>query len=163
MRVAALHHVSLGDESIVHLTFSANVDNPGQNVALGKPSLQSSTLWQYSPDLAVDSNTETCSFTPRSSEQRWWQVHLGSDSLNVQSVAVTISPGSYQKFTIFVIGKSLQFIEVLTLRSVCHRIAGGQQGHVQAMLQVRWHIRNEESRISVQRRPRAPGSIRLHP
>ena len=82
---------------ICHLT--------GENIALGKSSLQSSTLWNYSADLAVDSNKETCSFTPRSSEQRWWQVHLGDPNANVQSVAITISPGSYQKFTIFIIGK----------------------------------------------------------
>ena len=76
----------------------------GENIALGKSSLQSSTLWNYSADLAVDSNGDTCSFTPRSSEQRWWQVHLGDPHANVQSVAITISPGSYQKFTIFIIG-----------------------------------------------------------
>lgn len=77
----------------------------GENMALGKSSLQSSTLWNYSADLAVDSKPDSCSFTPRSSEQRWWQVHLG-DAVIVQAVAVTISPGSYQKFTIFVIGKT---------------------------------------------------------
>ena len=70
---------------------------------MGKSSLQSSTLWNYHPDLAVDANPDTCSFTPRSGEQRWWQVHLGGDGINVQSVAITLSPGSYQKFTIFII------------------------------------------------------------
>lgn len=75
----------------------------GHNLALGKSSLQSSTLWNYEPGLAVDSDPDSCSFTPRSSEQRWWQVHLG-DASTVQAVAITISPGSYQKFTIFVIG-----------------------------------------------------------
>lgn len=74
-----------------------------ENVAVGKSSLQSSTLWNYHPDLAVDANPDTCSFTPRSGEQRWWQVHLGGDGINVQSVAITLSPGSYQKFTIFII------------------------------------------------------------
>lgn len=73
-----------------------------QNAALAKSALQSATLWNYQPDLAVDGNGDTCSFTPRSGEQRWWQVHLG-DGLKVQSVAITISPGSYQKFTIFII------------------------------------------------------------
>ena len=76
----------------------------GRNLALGKSSLQSSTLWNYEPALAVDSDPDTCSFTPRSTEQRWWQVHL-DNAAAVQAVAVTISPGSYQKFTIFVIGK----------------------------------------------------------
>ena len=75
----------------------------GQNLALGKPSLQSSTLWNYEPGLAVDDDPDSCSFTPRSTDQRWWQVHLG-DAVTIQSVAVTISPGSYQHFTIFVIG-----------------------------------------------------------
>jgi hypothetical protein len=74
-----------------------------QNLALGKSSLQSSTLWSYDPGLAVDSDPDSCSFTPRSTDQRWWQVHLG-DAVTIQSVAVTISPGSYQHFTIFVIG-----------------------------------------------------------
>ena len=81
----------------------------GENIALGKSALQSSTLWNYSANLAVDSNGDTCSFTPRSSEQRWWQVHLGDPNANVQSVAITISPGSYQKFTIFVIGEDTKY------------------------------------------------------
>ena len=76
----------------------------GRNLALGKSSLQSSTLWSYEPDLAVDSDPDSCSFTPRSTDQRWWQVHLGS-AVTIQSVAVTISPDSYQHFTIFVIGE----------------------------------------------------------
>ena len=75
----------------------------GQNLAVGKPSLQSSTLWNYEPGLAVDDDPDSCSFTPRSTDQRWWQVHLG-DAVTIQSVAVTISPGSNQHFTIFVIG-----------------------------------------------------------
>ena len=74
------------------------------NLALGKSSLQSSTLWSYDAGLAVDGDPDSCSFTPRSSEQRWWQVHLG-DAVTIQAVAVTISPGAYQQFTIFVIGE----------------------------------------------------------
>ena len=85
-------------------TWSETIPECRENVALGKSSLQSSTLWNYSPDLAVDANADTCSFTPRSNEQRWWQVHLG-DKIKVQTVAITISPGSYQKFTIFIIGR----------------------------------------------------------
>ncbi len=85
----------------------------GHNLALGRPSLQSSTLWGYDPGLAVDGDPDTCSFTPRSSELRWWQVHLagaeGGDgpgqSVVIESVAVTVSPGTYQRFTIFVIGE----------------------------------------------------------
>ena len=56
--------------------------------------------------LFSDSDPDTCSFTPRSSEQRWWQVHLG-DALNVQAVAISITPGAFQKFTIFIIGISI--------------------------------------------------------
>ena len=70
---------------------------------MGKPSLQSATLWSYDPGLAVDGDPDSCSFTPRSAEQRWWQVHLGPEGRVIRSVAVTISPGAYQHFTIFVI------------------------------------------------------------
>ncbi|XP_071750190.1 uncharacterized protein [Lepeophtheirus salmonis] len=73
-----------------------------ENLALNKSALQSATLWTYEPELAVDSLTSSCSFTPRSSETRWWQVHLGKSHV-IESVAITISPGSYQRFTIFVI------------------------------------------------------------
>ena len=52
----------------------------------------------------MDGDPDSCSFTPRSPEQRWWQVHLG-DAVTIQAVAVTISPGAYQQFTIFVIGE----------------------------------------------------------
>ena len=93
----------------------------GLNLALGRPSLQSSTLWGYEPGLAVDSDPDTCAFTPRSAELRWWQVHLAgrsgeeeeedgqpshTEAVLIESVAVTISPGTYQRFTIFVIGES---------------------------------------------------------
>ena len=71
-------------------------------MAVGKTALQSSTLWNYEPSMAVDSDPESCSFTPRSTDQRWWQVHLG-ESVAVQAVSVTITPGAFQKFTIFVI------------------------------------------------------------
>lgn len=64
----------------------------------------------------MDGDPETCAFTPRSSELRWWQVHLAGleesqddkekkESVVIESVAVTISPGTYQRFTIFVIGE----------------------------------------------------------
>ncbi|XP_069182423.1 uncharacterized protein [Procambarus clarkii] len=72
------------------------------NLARGKRTLQSSTLWSYAPEMAVDGNPDTCSFTPRGPEPRWWQVHLGH-KFNVISVGVTISPGSMQEFTIYVI------------------------------------------------------------
>ena len=92
-----------GVEFVGAFTFLSSGLVSGQNLALGKPSLQSSTLWNYEPGLAVDDDPDSCSFTPRSTDQRWWQVHLG-DAVTIQSVAVTISPGSYQHFTIFVIG-----------------------------------------------------------
>lgn len=62
----------------------------------------SATLWNYRAALAVDGNPDTCSFTPRTAEQRWWQVDLGTDH-HVGSVALIINKDSYQEFTIFVI------------------------------------------------------------
>ena len=117
------------------------------NLALGRPTNQSSQLWNYrcgithfnvtripsslvsfpSSKLAVDGNAETCSFTDRVTEyQRWWSVELppkikgyeplisrGGDNKSigftsgraVNKVAVTITPGDYQKFTVFIVGK----------------------------------------------------------
>ncbi|XP_063849030.1 LOW QUALITY PROTEIN: uncharacterized protein LOC135093582 [Scylla paramamosain] len=72
------------------------------NLARGKRALQSATLWSYVPEMAVDGNSDTCSFTPRGPDPRWWQVHLGH-KFNVITVGVTISPGSVQEFTIYVI------------------------------------------------------------
>ncbi len=72
-------------------------------MALGKQTLQSSTLWNYVSDLAVDEDATTCSFTPKSRSQRWWQVAL-DEPVTVQAVAVTITEGSYQHFTLFVVG-----------------------------------------------------------
>jgi hypothetical protein len=125
---------------------------PEWNLALGKPSLQSSTLWSYDPGLAVDADPESCSFTHRANEQRWWQVHLG-EAVRIQSVAVTITPGTYQHFTIFVIGNekvTFGCMEVLLMNRF--RASGGEQGHVQAVLQVRWEVRVQEGHVLVQRR-----------
>ena len=44
------------------------------NMALMKAATQSETLWNYDPNLAVDGDSNTCSFTPQSDVQRWWQV-----------------------------------------------------------------------------------------
>ena len=44
---------------------------------------------------------DTCSFTPATHDQRWWQIQIKNTV--VDSVAVSISPGSFQHFTIFVI------------------------------------------------------------
>ena len=43
-------------------------------MALLKAASQSETLWNYDPNLAVDGDSNTCSFTPQSDVQRWWQV-----------------------------------------------------------------------------------------
>ncbi|XP_068082212.1 uncharacterized protein [Anabrus simplex] len=72
------------------------------NLALEQAALISSMLWNYRAALAVDGNPETCSYTPRTSEQRWWQVDLGTDH-HVGSVALVINKDIYQEFTIFVI------------------------------------------------------------
>ncbi len=71
-------------------------------MALKRTSSQSETLWNYDAALAVDGDPNTCSFTPQSDVQRWWQVQLDG-SPRVGSVAITISPGSYQHFAIFVV------------------------------------------------------------
>ena len=48
----------------------------GYNLALRRTASQSETLWNYDAALAVDGDPNTCSFTPQSDVQRWWQVHL---------------------------------------------------------------------------------------
>ena len=45
-----------------------------ENLALQRPTTQSDILWSYGPDLAVDGDPNTCSFTTRQEGQRWWQV-----------------------------------------------------------------------------------------
>ncbi|CAG0880630.1 unnamed protein product [Cyprideis torosa] len=62
------------------------------NLARGKITQQSKTLWNYHADLAADGKPETCSYTPREPEHRWWQVNLGRQ-YDIAAVAVTISPG----------------------------------------------------------------------
>ena len=47
---------------------------PGYNLALKRTTSQSETLWNYDAALAVDGDPNTCSFTPQSDVQRWWQV-----------------------------------------------------------------------------------------
>lgn len=46
----------------------------GYNMALRRTASQSETLWSYDAALAVDGDPNTCSFTPQSDVQRWWQV-----------------------------------------------------------------------------------------
>ena len=41
-----------------------------------KPATQSDVLWNYSPDLALDGDLNSCSFTSRKDGPRWWQVVL---------------------------------------------------------------------------------------
>ena len=50
-----------------------------ENLALLRPTTQSDVLWSYGPDLAVDGDPNTCSFTSRDQGQRWWQVVTLSD------------------------------------------------------------------------------------
>jgi len=73
-----------------------------ENLALLKPATQSDILWSYRPDLAVDGDPNTCSFTSRQEGQRWWQVSL-KGYLVVESVWITMTPGAFQKFAIFVV------------------------------------------------------------
>jgi len=72
------------------------------DLAAGRPAQQSGTLLSYAPALATDGTPDTCSFTPQAPAPRWWQVSLG-DSHNVTRVSVTISKGSLQHFTVYVI------------------------------------------------------------
>jgi len=82
--------------------WSGFLPNCKENLALLKPATQSDVLWSYRPDLAVDGDPNTCSFTTRQEGQRWWQVSLNSHPV-VESVWVTMSPGAFQKFAIFVV------------------------------------------------------------
>jgi len=92
------------------------------NLALGQSALQSETLLDYEALLAVDGNNETCSFTPNTVEQRWWQIQVPKTL--VDSVAVSISPGSFQHFTIFV-------IELLAGNKALYKPCATYQGEVE--------------------------------
>ena len=72
------------------------------NIAYRQAASQSVTLGQQVAGLAVDGDSSSCSLTPRTSEERWWQVKLFSPEL-VQAVSVTIQSEGQQHFTIFVI------------------------------------------------------------
>ena len=89
--------------AISSASFNINIRLAGRNLALGRPSEQSSTLWNYNSDLATDGDPDSCSWTPKSGGQRWWQVDL-QDEFTVQAVAVTVEEESYQHFTVFIIG-----------------------------------------------------------
>ena len=47
------------------------------------------------------SDLNTCTFSPVSTDQRWWQVQIPHTT--IESVAVSITPSSSQRFTIFII------------------------------------------------------------
>jgi hypothetical protein len=91
---------SKGHRSIYYVTET--------NVALLRPSQQSTTFASGQASLAVDGNPESCSSTRdgRSDTQRWWSVQL-SGAVNVRDVAITINHqvAFDQQFTVFVIGK----------------------------------------------------------
>ena len=65
-------HVNI-DQPVV-LWLSSNLSVTEENLALLRPTTQSDILWSYGPDLAVDGDPNTCSFTTRQEGQRWWQV-----------------------------------------------------------------------------------------
>lgn len=44
------------------------------NLVYGGAATQSRVLWSYGPQLAIDGDTQTCSFTTSRDGQRWWQV-----------------------------------------------------------------------------------------
>ena len=55
----------------------------GYNLALKRTASQSETLWNYEAALAVDGDANTCSFTPQSDVQRWWQVRSTEGNSNL--------------------------------------------------------------------------------
>ena len=59
-----------------------------ENVALGKLTLQSSTLTDSPASHAVDNNMDTLSCTEQTSLEPWWSVDLGTP-MSVDHVLVT--------------------------------------------------------------------------
>lgn len=65
---------------------------PELNLALDRGAVASATLWNYRPSMAVDGDGSTCSVTPRTSEQRWWQVDLEQETA-VGAVSLQLGQG----------------------------------------------------------------------
>lgn len=83
-------------------TWSGEVPTCDKNLALDSKTTQSATFFNYTSSQAVDGHLDTCSFTPRSLDRRWWQVHL-PETYTIAAVAISISTGLSHKFTVFVV------------------------------------------------------------
>lgn len=83
-------------------TWSNEIPLCDSNVARDKYATQSGQFRQQKAGLAVDADTKTCSATPKTPSERWWQLSLGR-SYQVTTVAVTIGVGVWHKFSIYVV------------------------------------------------------------
>ena len=81
--VSGLKTLSLSSANIAYRQAST------QSHTMRQSSTQSHTMMRYTADQAVDGDTFTCAMTPRTPEQRWWQVRLPEPEL-IQRVSVTI-------------------------------------------------------------------------
>lgn len=72
------------------------------NLARKKLTQQSNTLWNYRSELAIDGIADTCSFTPREPDDRWWQVNLGRQ-FDVAAVGITITPGGRGQYYVYLL------------------------------------------------------------
>lgn len=89
-------------ECLPNSTWTGEIPTCDLNLSLHKKASQSESFFNYTADLAVDGHLETCSFTPQTTDTRWWQVHLGA-KYTVAAVAVTVGTGVFHKFTVFVV------------------------------------------------------------
>ena len=65
-------------------------------MALLRDTTQSDVLWSYGPDLAVDGDPNTCSFTSRKGEQRWWQVSFKAiTNKKKKRTVATLGPANF--------------------------------------------------------------------
>ena len=72
------------------------------------------------------SDLNTCTYTPATTEQRYWQLQVPHTT--IESVAVSITPSSHQQFTIFVIelvGSKALYKPCATFKVSSQRTYGG--------------------------------------
>jgi len=73
-----------------------------ENLAINQPSLQSGTFLDNYSHLAVDGDSETCSFTQPGLEQKWWQVQIRPSLVN--SILIKIGHlSSLESVSVFII------------------------------------------------------------
>ncbi len=109
-------------------------------MALLKPATQSETLWSYDANLAVDGDANTCSFTPQSDVQRWWQVWITSMSM-IANILWINNLGPSEWITACWIGGNHDESRPISALHNIHRPAvGRKQGHVQTLRRVQGAI-----------------------